>query len=140
MQNQMNMDRDDTKALSVRHRTRVRTRLLMSLLKAKFHYAIWFEPASNQLDRPASVMEFGFNWACYSSSTSSHVLSRNTSNGLRYIVCTTELLIFNTASTSSSAPGNLSWRQTLKTLAHVAVTTDDVMYSLRCRTITTALT
>jgi len=32
-------------------------------LKAKFHYAIWFEPASNQLrtsSEPASVMEFGF--------------------------------------------------------------------------------
>jgi len=32
-------------------------------VKAKFHYAIWFEPASNQLrisSEPASVMEFGF--------------------------------------------------------------------------------
>jgi len=33
-------------------------------LKAKFHYASWFEPASNQLrtsSKPTSVMEFGFN-------------------------------------------------------------------------------
>ena len=32
-------------------------------VKAKLHYAIWFEPASNQLrtsSEPASVMEFGF--------------------------------------------------------------------------------
>ena len=32
-------------------------------IKAKFHYAIWFEPASNQLrtsSEPTSVMEFGF--------------------------------------------------------------------------------
>jgi len=29
-------------------------------VKAKFHYAIWFEPASNHSSEPASVMEFGF--------------------------------------------------------------------------------
>jgi len=33
-------------------------------VKAKFHYAIWFESSSNQLrtsSEPTSVMEFGFN-------------------------------------------------------------------------------
>jgi len=40
----------------------------LTVLKGKFHYAIWFEagrrPASNQLrtsSEPASVMEFVFN-------------------------------------------------------------------------------
>jgi len=36
--------------------------LVRSWLEAKFHYAIWFEPASNQLRtafEPDSVTEFG---------------------------------------------------------------------------------
>ena len=37
-----------------------RTSVPSDILKAKFHYAIWFEPVSNQL-RTASVIEFGFN-------------------------------------------------------------------------------
>jgi len=38
-------------------------KLVADRFEAKFHYAIWFEPASNQLrtsTEPTSVMEFGF--------------------------------------------------------------------------------
>jgi len=38
-------------------------KLVADRFEAKFLYAIWFEPASNQLrtsSEPASVMEFGF--------------------------------------------------------------------------------
>jgi len=39
------------------------SKLVADRFEAKFHYAIWFEPASNQLKtsfEPASVMEFCF--------------------------------------------------------------------------------
>ena len=38
------------------------SKLVADRFEAKFHYAIWFEPASNQLQtssEPTSVMEFG---------------------------------------------------------------------------------
>ena len=41
-------------------------KLVADRFEAKFHYTTWFEPASNQLrtsSEPASVMEFGFNSA-----------------------------------------------------------------------------
>ena len=44
-------------------RSCVTSRCYLYVFKAKFHYAIWFEPPSNQLrtsSEPASVMEFGF--------------------------------------------------------------------------------
>ena len=34
------------------------SKLVADRFKAKFHYAIWFEPASNSSE-PDSVMEFG---------------------------------------------------------------------------------
>jgi len=40
------------------------SKLVVDRFEAKFHYAMWFEPASNQLrtsSEPARVMEFGFN-------------------------------------------------------------------------------
>ena len=41
--------------------------LIRSWFEVKFHYAIWFEPASNQLrtsSEPDNVMEFGFCRLC----------------------------------------------------------------------------
>jgi len=50
------------------------SKLVPDRFEAKFHYATWFEPASNQLrtsSEATSVMEFGFYTARFCSNTSS---------------------------------------------------------------------